>query len=217
MKKTFYLCLALAILLSLSACGLSGGPIDGRILDMDTRKPIPNAIVVVLWHGTDRIPPADTRSSCYHAESAVTDTEGRYKIAHWTAPSEGPLFSEDYVRFVVHKPGYEQNMEYRYSPSEDTKKNIYFLKEFKGSQEARLKYLSSVSINGDCSSAGKSRRNLYPLFETLYYEVKALGTNQEELLWYKRWAARMAVAEDGNRLSGETERKIDEFLLENLK
>lgn len=180
MSRFIRLLLVSILFVPLSACGLSSGPIEGRVLDLDTKQPVAGAIVVVRWEGTHLIPFADTQSSCYHAESAVTDDEGRYRIARWSAPSKGPLFTEDYKSFTVYKVGYSHFMESRYGESEDTKKNIYFLKAFKGSREERLKYLNRVSNATECASAGDSYASLLPLRRAVFEEAQPLAQTQAE-------------------------------------
>ena len=88
--RFFRTMLVIVALFPLSACGLSGSAIKGQVLEAETNKPIPGAIVVVRWHGT-WAPPAGT-STCYHVESAMTDAEGRYKTPAWTGPFQAGLF-----------------------------------------------------------------------------------------------------------------------------
>ena len=221
MKKTFYLGLTFALLLPLSACGLSGGPIEGRVLDQATRNPIAGAIVVVRWKGTHLIPFADTQGSCYHAESAVTDAEGRYRTPRWSAPSKGPLFTQDYRSVTVYKAGYEQFLESRYGESEDTKKNIYLLKEFKGTREERWKYLQDITRATGCEAAGQSGRNIYPLSKAIFLEAKQIAdphTGREQLQLFREIAADYAIASDEKITPhAEYQRRINKVIQEALQ
>jgi hypothetical protein len=46
------LLLALFLIQPLTGCALSGGPVEGRVLDYKTGEPIPEAIVVARWLAT---------------------------------------------------------------------------------------------------------------------------------------------------------------------
>ena len=75
--------LGLAMVLSpLAACGLSGKAIEDQVLEADTNKPIPRAIVVARWqahlggwgHG---------KTVYFHVLTTFTDAQGHYRFPAW--------------------------------------------------------------------------------------------------------------------------------------
>lgn len=171
--RFFRTMLAIVALFPLSACGLSGGAIKGQVLEAETNKPIPGAIVVVRWHGT-WAPPAGT-SACYHVESAMTDVEGRYKTPAWTGPFKAGLIA-DYWEVDVYKPGYEEMKGSHVVQGGKT--DISYLAPFKGTREERMRALWSTGIA--CESAGNSARNLIPLYRALYQEASGISQTKND-------------------------------------
>jgi hypothetical protein len=53
------------MLISMSACSLTGGPLQGVVLDKSTNQPIAGAIVVARWHGHWTNLLAGSSSACY--------------------------------------------------------------------------------------------------------------------------------------------------------
>jgi hypothetical protein len=77
--SNFLLGAPLFVLLGCGKSVLTGGPIDGVVLDETNLQPIANARVVVKWHGV--LPTIHSNSvPCYHVELATTDANGRYHI-----------------------------------------------------------------------------------------------------------------------------------------
>ena len=176
--RTFLWMLAL---LPLTACGLSGGPIDGQVLEVGTRKPIAGAIVTVTWQGSF-FQIAESRTTCYHVESATTDQQGHYKIAKWHEFTKGPFFSQGPFWIEVYKPGYEHYLPPgNFDRTEDYKNNIRFLAEFKGAREERLKYLSRLSEATRCSSAGDSVKNVLAFRKALHLEANNMASSKEDM------------------------------------
>lgn len=187
--------LVIAALLPLTACGLSGGPIEGQVLEAGTNRPIPGAIVIVRWKGTYSIPFADTRSSCYHVESATSDAQGRFKTSVWTAESKGPLFSEDYWEIDAYKAGYESWRPANFHKTEEYKRNVRYLSAFKGTSGERLRAL--WSLEAQCGSAGVSEKNLIPLRRALYEEAKGLVQSPEDAKIAKSMLYQLEILELG--------------------
>jgi len=202
--------LLMLTLLPLTACGLSGSSVSGKVLEENTGKPIDGAIVIVRWKGyVSAI--VDAQTVCVHVESATTDKRGNYKVSGWSKPSTmGPVFD---VKPVVsaYKLGYGL-------PGNPAQKDEdVCLAPFKGTGGDRLVYLERVARSGGCDSAGESRRNLYSLYEALYYEAKTNAAKEEDLQWYRRVAAKISVGVSDQLTHAENEKRIEQFLQGHLR
>jgi len=160
--------------LSLPACALSGGAIEGQVLEEGANKPVAQAIVVVKWVGSvSKF--VDSQGVCVHVETAITDHEGRYHTPSWSASSTvGPeiLVSRLIPVFTAYKPGYKQ-------VEKETDFPLY-LKPFTGERGERLEYLKRTSRVTGCHSAGESEKNLLPLRNALYQEALQLVQTKDD-------------------------------------
>lgn len=160
------------VLVPLAGCAatLSGKLVDGQVLEEGTNKPIPGAIVVVLWKGTiGTIGHGST--VCYHVETATSNEQGRYQTPAWKKPSPyGDIAHRQWVA-MAYKPGYELA---------GGKKGEVVLKAFNGAQEERLKYLRRINRATSCGSAGESEKNLYSLRKAVYEEAKQIAKTDFE-------------------------------------
>lgn len=200
--------------LPLTACALSEGPVEGRVLEEGTGKPIPNAIVIIRWQGYVSSL-ADTQDVCVHVDTAMTDEQGKYRFPMWSKSSKvGPVFDVKPI-VTAYKPDYELSQEY--FDKQTYRKNIYPLKLFTGTREQRLEYLERIARSSGCHAAGESEKNLYPLYEALYYEAKANAAKEEDLHWYREAAAAIAVGISDQLTHAENEERIEQFLGEHLK
>ena len=179
MRNILNLAIGFLVMLPLSACGASGGPVAGQILEAGTKKPIPEAIVIVRWQGTySQI--VDSQDVCYHVESATTDAEGRYQIPAWKEKSKGLMFSAGPWLIDAYKTGYETYWPAAYSATEDYKRNIRYLKPFTGTKAERLKYLERLNWVTRCGAAEESEKNLLPLRKALYREARGIAASEED-------------------------------------
>jgi len=160
--------------LSLPACALSGGAIEGQVLEEGTNKPVAQAIVTVKWVGSvSKF--VDSQSVCVHVETAHTDEQGRYRTPAWSAASTvGPaiLVSRLIPVFTAYKPAYRQ-------AEKETDFPLY-LKPFTGGREERLEYLKKTSRATGCHAAGESEKNLLPLRNALYEEAQQLTETKDD-------------------------------------
>lgn len=160
------------LLIPLSACAISGKPMEGRVLEVDTRKPIPDAIVVVRWQG-NRPAFVESQTVCAHVDTAVTDAQGRYAIKRWVAVlHNGPVLDLEPL-VMVYKTGYQE----AYIPAEA---GTTYLKAFAGTREERFEYLRRVTSATGCGGAGDSEKNLLPLAKALYEEARSIATTTKE-------------------------------------
>ena len=91
---------------------VSGCAMDGRVVDKETGKPIPGALVIVEWSGAVGGPVQSSRV-CFHLEVVPTDANGRYHIPGWSRrpanETEGGFFGVRNVEVTrrTYKAGYE--------------------------------------------------------------------------------------------------------------
>lgn len=166
------------LLLPLAACGVSSKPIEGRVVDAETKKPLAGAIVVARWRGTYSAL-VDTHTECYHVETATTDKDGRYKMAGWWEMPKGPLFSKDSMVLDAYLPGYEEYWPAGYGSTEDFKNNVLYLLPFKGTKQERLNSLPRF-VGMDCGDYRDYAKKLIPLYKAVYEEAKPLAVTTED-------------------------------------
>ena len=165
--------LVLGALLTLPACATTPlEPVRGQVLEEGTNKPIAGAIVVGLWYGTSA--PgffADSRTICYHVETATTDDSGHYTLP----PTEKEYKYRDghhYTSTIAYKPGYQ------YASVQH--KGIDILQPFTGTREERLKYLERVFGSSGCGTQDESEKNLISFLKALQDEAQSLAQTKEE-------------------------------------
>ena len=76
----------------------------GKIVDLETHEPIERAVVVVIYR-IATYGPGDTVISDLHAQEALTDKNGEFRIPPYTTFIE-PLSTSDVAEFIIFKPGY---------------------------------------------------------------------------------------------------------------
>ena len=183
MKRTYPILMLSLLLLPLAACGsgkseLSSAPVTGQILEAGTKKPIAGAIVLVRWQGVySQV--VETKTVCYHVETATTDAEGRYQTAAWKEPPKGSAFSPGPRMIDAYKAGYETYWPPGFDRTQDYKQNIYYLAPFKGAREERLKYLRRLLGATNCGTQNESGKNRLPLLKALYDEARLNGGDKK--------------------------------------
>jgi len=193
MRIFIRLCRSVVVVLAactpLIACALSGGPIEGQVIDERTRKPIVGAVVVARWQG-HLASFAHGKTVCYHVLSTTTDRMGRYRFAAWkedvTEDWQKNIRQED-VLIVAYKSGFE------WSGVFSERGDVQYLKPFTGGREERFKYLDRVVSGTSCGSARTSYKNLYPIRLAVYQEAKAIAHSGSEM---KRAESFKELAED---------------------
>jgi hypothetical protein len=176
------LCLAGLLAVMLSACAtdstVSSPALEGRVIEASTHKPIPDALVTVLWKGHLGY----TGTVCYHVETTVTDQQGHYRINAWSKPTrpEGSAprgLVETYHVATVHKPGHEQA-----KPDDlcHPRHACYLLKPSTLGRGERLGYLIRVLESTRCGAPDESERNLHRLYKALFDEGSNLAVTAQE-------------------------------------
>ena len=166
---------------------LSGGPVEGYVLDYDSGSPVAGAFVAAMWKGGL----LSGQSICVHVETALSDERGRYHVGSWRQQPPALVFSTALI-LDVYKAGYESTSSPFYYVGYEGKTwmvfhrdrpyvalqtfrdeegarqathptNVY-TKQFVGTQDERIHYIRDAAFAGiGCNDAGASRRNLNPL------------------------------------------------------
>ena len=202
----------------LTACGLSGGPVEGQVLEEGTGKPIPGAIVLLRWEGTWSML-VDSQSDCYHAEAAITDAQGRYHVPKWHEWPKGPVFTPGPMSILTYKKGYERSNEF--FKKEAYRKNNDILKRTAATREQRLEYLLNLSGEADCYTES-SKQSLLMMQAELSREAKGLAVSAKDrigILWIRRRAYYSWKKTDVSLTDEEIDSLIqrDKYLREQLK
>lgn len=235
-KKFPLIFLWLFVLLPLSACALSGGSIDGKVVEEGTNKPIPNVIVVVQWVG-NLWAVVESQTVCVHVLTTTTDVQGRFHFPGWAKASTiGPVTGVE-PSITVYYPGYtlvritpppsSERFSSHGHPLEPYPLGLFGIKPatlymapFTGTRKERLEHLWRIFSATGCHSAGRSARNLYPLYESVYEESKHMAVTEEEkqkLRLMRQIAATAWIAEDRHMTSRESQKLIDEHLRDHLQ
>jgi len=146
--------------------------LNGKVLDANTEKPIEGAYVVAIWEGY-----GGHNKSCFHVEAVTTDNQGIFKIPEWYNTNEGTVRLGSQYRHVsvVYKNGDQwSDRNYR---EQSQLKGIYYLEEYLGPVNNRLKYLSKLTQTTGC---GKSDRNLHTLFMAMHSEAITIASTPKE-------------------------------------
>lgn len=206
-----------AMVLPALGCAYSGGPVKGRVLDEEMNTPVADAIVVVIWQGT-AFSFVESPTVCIHVETATTDKDGRYRIPFWHASTEpsGVRGIQPYVA-AIYKQSYQRSTRMPDSLGGGDQ----YLKQFKGTKEERMEYLSRLIQSTGCPNAGSSNRNHFEMYKAIYDEAKPLAVtpkDQETLQWMREMAASAWVTPSlTSDKSEEEDRLIKEYLKEHLK
>lgn len=81
------------------------GPFEGQVLDMETKRPIEEAVVLALW-GEKSAGIAHPRDTYFEVQETLTDSEGNFTIPGIRGVSLNPLSVVRRPRITIFKPGY---------------------------------------------------------------------------------------------------------------
>jgi hypothetical protein len=223
--KSRYLAVVLASIVLLGCEGtarVSSPQLRGRVVDAATGAPIEGAIVHARWRA-QVVPSGFTghfsRSICYHAEGAVSDAKGNFRLQAW---QKELVQKVDQQAFGVsaYKLGYKlvATAGAAADPTVQLPELVVTLAAFSGSEDEQIEELERHARS--CVGAGSSERNLYPLMEALYRDARAMPASarqQEYVRGLRRRAADVWVGWEPGPAADLHEQKVDEFLRENLK
>jgi hypothetical protein len=169
--------LAFVLFVLSRGCSFAGGPVSGRVRDLETLQPIAGAIVVVLWEGP-AMGLVHSSSVCFHVETAVSDKDGKFHMPLWLqAPPVWSVFGTSTMR-DAYLPGYESVSTYK---TQSESPEDVFMKKFTGGEAARFEYISQQVFGAmTCGHAGTSARNLYPVLKAAFREAKALANSAQQ-------------------------------------
>ena len=176
--------IGLCCLFMLPACDTdpgysSGKELRGVIVNADTGKPIPDAIVVAKWI-TSTGTAGGSELVCFHVGTATTNAAGEYYMPAWRQRSP---FSAKYERDIMvyaYKPGYRA--QHRFPPREGYITE-YIKDKLVPSQDTakeRLEYLDHVGRNTLCFQARESVGALLPLQKALLEEARSLAKSESD-------------------------------------
>lgn len=77
----------------------------GRVMDIETKAPIENAVVVAIYYKHTLNPPAGSYSNVIHVKETLTDKDGRFSFPSYTTFIHPLSYSGNCV-FLIYKPGY---------------------------------------------------------------------------------------------------------------
>jgi hypothetical protein len=164
-----------ALSLSSTACAYSGGPIEGKVLEEATDKPIAGAIVVVRCEGT-AFSFVESPTVCIHVESATTDKDGRYRIPAWRASAKPWSVHGIEPIVTAYKAGYQ----WPKRPPKSLGDEVQYLTPFRGTRGRRLEFLERVLDATRCGSQNDSEKNLHALFFGMYEEAKGIAVSRDD-------------------------------------
>lgn len=165
--------------IALAACSVGGvyPPKSGQVLDWQTKKPIAGAIVVATWQGY--VPAiVERQHECYHVETATADEQGRFRIPFH---AEGPsILIDTYRQYSAYKAGYRVTIDERGRLRGNYEKDgVLYLQRDQRSIDERIDFLFKILGTSDCGT-GEGRKNLYPLYISLYEEARSIARTDEQ-------------------------------------
>lgn len=163
--------------------------LQGSVLDVKTKKPISDAMVVGVWGYIK-----SGKVNCFHTQEAKTNSHGNYSLV----PSNdiSALIRNDLrdaASWVfVHKVGYRM-IGMSHTDNIESERGIPFLnggdirlEVDNRSPQQRLMYLMDLSETAYCYSNGFENKNLIQFHDSLYQEAKNLKGDKKiisEICW----------------------------------
>lgn len=154
------------------------GPYRGRVIDAGTKKPIPGAVVVAVWH-IDMPALVQRNSVFYDAVEVLTDAEGYFVVDAPEIERRAPPNTE-FPDFTIFKPGYRHFQGWLADPEPMAQRRIHSvlrvveLEPMKGkSHRERLMNLPPNPVASDVPA-----EKIPNFLKALTEERKALGLGQ---------------------------------------
>jgi len=107
MKNITATLIVIVVITMLTTAALAAGPWRGKIIDMETKEPLEDVVVLAVWERVYRTPAGDN-PYFYEAKEVLTDKEGRFEIPSYRPINLLPIIS--YMRgpeFTIFKPGFD--------------------------------------------------------------------------------------------------------------
>jgi hypothetical protein len=152
----------------------SDGPYRGKVLDLETGKPIEGAVVAAVWTLTHRF--------C-DAKETVTDKNGEFILPKGSCFSFWPFTEMDPARVVVFKPGYLGYPPLGASPEERRARMPGITGyEFKNKKEFNIIKLGKPKTREErLSTLGMADLSGYEIFDRLPVLIKVLNVERKNL------------------------------------
>jgi hypothetical protein len=169
----------LAALLALppSACAIDDGPLDGTVIDARTGERLAGVLIAATWMRSEEA--AHAPPGCWHAQTAGSNSKGRYHIDSWGRPwSPGDLV---YGHFVLQLRGYKQGYRQLRASAEEAahRPGEIRMQRVSESNKDRFAYLRGDLVF-DCRGAGVERNALVPFATAVYAEASMVATRSVE-------------------------------------
>lgn len=192
--------------------------VEGQLLDKQTKNPITGALVVVLWgHEYNK------KFTCVHAQSGTSNDSGRFSIH----PDEKERYwlltqlDRSSFRIYSYKLGFEMKPSGSSAPAgkieplQIFRSGIGYMNSTVLPVDMRLKYLQKIAENVRCSGMSVGKKNLQPLYKSLYEEASKIAINEKDrivvndLCWN---LARNAIEIDRETLSPDSIERIRDYM-----
>jgi hypothetical protein len=121
------------------------------------------------------------------------------------------LMVDKHSKLSFFKPGYRHVF---------YKDGIAKLEKEQGGREERLKELTRIARISNCHAAGRSQQALFPYYESIYYEAKAISVAEPEkmqLEWFRRLVAKKAISVHVDNDIEVSEQNINNYLKDHLQ
>jgi len=130
--------------MGLASCMVVGGrSVDGRLTDLDTGKPITNAVAYGVWVGT-RTSIMRSDGVCAWIESTRVNEQGEFHLPIWWKGGVEAMMTSGIERTVfIYAPGYELQVLSKADASEVK------MRRFVGTVDARFRALGTPDCLGD--------------------------------------------------------------------
>jgi hypothetical protein len=117
----------------------------GQVIDRISGKPLANVFVIGQWNGTLDVP-LQPKTTCYHADFAVTDNEGRYRLPDFSW-SFNPFLRNRQRAVYPYKPGYKESSVSR------TNENVILMEARVGSKAEMFQAVEMRHLSGGCDES----------------------------------------------------------------
>jgi len=192
LRKVGFVALVVLLISFILRLSFGGGPVNGRVIDVETNLPIKGAFVVARWQKSS-FAPGHSTSYCYHVETAVTGEDGRYHVSRWWQfpPVAG---SDGFEGVDAYSPGYESV--HSHTPEAESHPDDVYMKRFRGTDAERFEFITGRVFSGmSCTFArGGSQRNFFPLSKAALNEAKTLVRTEQQRKTLR--GMRLSAAED---------------------
>jgi hypothetical protein len=164
-RRAAFLGVFIVLLLGLYSCAsVRSGPVDGRVIDADTGKPITSGVAYGIWDGV-LTSLTRTDGNCIWVETVRLNEQGRFSLPAWQKlDSATPFTSSVQQSIFVYAPGYE------FRPLSKKEFPEIKLKRFAGAAEERFHELKI----SPCVPDG-SERHVAVVYRMMAGELKSLA------------------------------------------